>query len=177
MNLKRLALALALGLFLSGQALAHDFNATESMDLSDILTVEHGDDDPWAGWINLDVTNTGDVAWGDFHFEIYQVTNYGSVENVDFRDDGSFAPTSSQTGLTWDLDNSVTGSTLDLYFYDDPVAADEQATFSVYTDNTIDKLDFFGVSFHPTPVPVPAPLLLLGTGLIGLIGFRRTKTA
>jgi len=28
---------------------------------------------------------------------------------------------------------------------------------------------------HNTPVPVPAPILLLGSGLIGLIGLRRRK--
>ena len=30
----------------------------------------HYDADPWKGFANISVTNTGTEAWGDFHFSI-----------------------------------------------------------------------------------------------------------
>jgi hypothetical protein len=136
---------------------------------------EHTEGDPWnyKGWMNIEVTNTGTEAWGDFHFEIFQVGE--SVENVDFDVSSPNEPTSSQTGLTWLVDNVAVGATLDLFFYSDPILAGETATFSVYTDNTTDKVPFFGTAFYPTPVPIPGAIWLLGTGLISLVGFRRYK--
>ena len=150
-------------------------------DAADIITsfdgfdltqeIDHEDADPWKGWLNLTVTNSGIQPWGDFHFEIYQVTDE-TVENVHF-DVDSGAPWCSQTGFSWDVDNDVVGATLDFYFYSNPVEQGDTVSFSVYTDNTTDQVSFFGVSYYPTPVPIPSAVWLLGSGLIGLIGFRR----
>ena len=116
--------------------------------------------------------NTGTESWGDFHFEIYQVTGE-TIENVDFIVTSPYEPTSTQAGLTWVLDNVAVGATLDLFFYSDPVLPGETATFSVYTDNTADQVSFFGTSFHPTPIPEPGTFGLLAAGLIGLASFRK----
>ena len=154
---------------------ADDVSITTSFDGVGIgvkQQADHDDQDPWKGWLNLTVTNDGDEAWGDFHFEIYQVPGQGAVDNVDFIVSSPYEPTSSQSGLTWSVNNSVVGATLDLYFYSDPVLPDDTATFTVYTDNTTDKVRF-GVFFYPTAVPVPSAMLLLGSGLVGLLGIRR----
>ena len=132
----------------------------------------HDDKDPFKGWLNLTVQNTGTEAWGDFHFEIYQVPGQGSVANVDFIVSDEYEPTSSQSPLTWSVDNNVVGAKLDLYFYSDPVLSGETANFKIYTDNTVDKV-FFGVLYYPTPVPVPSAMVLLGSGIVGLLGIRR----
>jgi len=58
-------------------------------------------------------------------------------------------------------------STLDLYFYSDPVAPGETATFTVYTDNTAVPNAWFGVCYWPTPVPEPTGLLLLPRWPVG----------
>jgi hypothetical protein len=134
-------------------------------------TSEHEDADPFKGWANITVTNTGTEAWGDFHFLLFQVTN--PIDNVDFIVDSPYQPTSSQSGLSWDVDNDVVGATLDLFFYSDPVLPSEVATFRIYTDNTTDQVSFFGMAFYPTPVPEPGTFALLAAGLIGLAAFRK----
>ena len=158
--------------------LAHDFTM-EDLEIGGVgegfeIEAGHEEEDPFKGWLNIEVTNTGDESWGDFHFQIIQ---WGSetVENVDFIVADPNQPTSSQDGLTWVVDNDTVGATIDLYFYSDPVLPGESATFSVYTDNTTDENSWFGVCFHPTPVPVPSAVLLLVTGIIGIVGIRRFK--
>ncbi|MDY6905445.1 MAG: PEP-CTERM sorting domain-containing protein [Thermodesulfobacteriota bacterium] len=155
--------------------LAHDYTPVP-IDIGGVgtnftVSMQHDDDAPWAGWINLEVTNTGNDAWGDFHFEVYEVAGFGAVDNVDW-DVTTHTPTSSQGLDTWTVNNTVVGATLDLYFYGDPVNPGDTATFSVYNVNP-DQLGFFGVKFYPTPVPLPGALLLFGSGLIGLLGFRK----
>ncbi len=132
----------------------------------------HEDAEPWAGWFNVEATNTGSEAWGDFHFGIYDPYGGQDISNVHFLDAslGGFDPTSSQSPLTWVIDNVSVGATIDLFYYSDPVLPGETATFSVYTDNP-DHVSFFGVTLFPTPVPEPASLTLLG--LLGLVCWRR----
>lgn len=138
------------------------------MALGDVHTEVHEDDAPWAGWAELTVTNNGTEPWGDFHFNVFEVT--GDPVNVDYKDaaGGGFDPVSSQSGLTWQI--SPDGSAIDLFFYGDPVLPGETAQFNVYNVNP-DQVTFFGTSYYPTPVPEPATLALMSLG--GLLMFRR----
>lgn len=130
----------------------------------------HEDEDPFKGYINVNVTNNTGMDWGDFHFEIVDVG--WDVSLVDFIVTSPYEPTSSQSPLSWIVDNEAVGATLDLEFYCDPVLAGESAWFSVYTDNTVTK-NFFGILIYPTVVPEPATIGLLGLGALALLRKRK----
>jgi hypothetical protein len=179
-----LGTALTLAVFCSAMgaapAGAHDFSYAQSFGCVGIacaVSPEHEEADPFKGYAYLTLTNTGTEPWGDFHLEIFQVTGE-TVENVDFIVSTPYEPTSSQSGLTWSVDNSLpSGATLDLYFYGDPVLPTETATFTVYTDNTTDEVSFFGTMLYPTPVPEPTTALLVAAGLIGFAVNGRRRSA
>jgi len=133
----------------------------------------HNDMEPFKGYIHLTVTNTGSDPWGDFHFQIFDPIGGQDISNVHFLDSTTTPPgpdpTSSQSPLSWIIDNVTVGATIDLFFYSDPVLPGQTATFSVYTNNP-DHLSFFGVAFWPTPIPEPAALALM---MVGLLARRR----
>jgi hypothetical protein len=140
---------------------------------------EHEDAEPFKGVLDLTVTNTGTQAWGDFHFEIYEILGFGSVENVDFVTEiigpDDYRPRMDGGLVAFVVDNVVVGATLDLYFYDDPVLPTETVNFRVYTDNTMDRVGFFGVRLYPTPVPEPGTLAIFGLGALALFLRKRKK--
>ena len=183
---KSRALALCAGLlFLAGTAPAWADNVVLDPASFDCLgsdcsqSSRHDDAGPFKGSITLNATNTGDEAWGDFHFAFFQIPGGDPIENVDWVVDAPYQPTmnGSSTGFTWVVNNAVTGATLDLLFYGNPVDPAESVTFVVYSDNTTDEVPFFGTLYYPTPIPEPATLLLFGMGALGLglLGRRAKK--
>lgn len=76
---------------------------------------------PWKGTAFFYVKNTGTKAWTDFHFRI---TSWGDdVSTVDFKDAsmGGVDPISTQSPLSWTINNAVVGAQMNLYFASDPV--------------------------------------------------------
>ena len=89
---------------------------------------------------------------------------------------------SESSGSTWTTDTwTLSGDVLDLMEGGDPWAL----TINLYDDDspgmTKLKLDYSILAGNydgpadpnPTPTPEPATMLLMGTGLLGLVGFRR----
>jgi hypothetical protein len=154
----------------TSRVLADDAYITTTFDDFIGQQYTHQDLDPFKGYLNVNVMNNTSQAWGDFHFGIMNVG--WDVSLVDFIVTPPYQPTSSQSPLTWSVDNVVVGATLDLYFYGDPVLPGESASFTVYTDNTATQ-NWFGVLIYPTPVPEPATVGLLGLGALALLRKRK----
>jgi hypothetical protein len=177
-SMKRFLLCIGLVYLLSfgvNSVWAHDFmidynnDINQTFELGDVGTIDHFDQDDgygYAGSLSLTITNTGDEAWGDFHF-------YSHDTAVKFTEFAGYPNMFGAGGATVAI--SEAGDRVDFEFYSDPVYSGETVTFGVYTDNTAQKLGFFQISIEATPVPVPAAVWLLGSGLIGLVGFRRKK--
>lgn len=154
---------------------AHTVDVPETFFLNGILeengdSVEHWDYDNWKGALTITVQNSGTEGWGDFHFRLFDAGP--GIDSVRFTDEGQITG-SSQNG--W-FDISDDEHSLDFYFYDDPIFSGDTATFTVYTDNTAEQLNVFGVGFFATPVPAPGALLLLFSCLIPLFGQLRKRT-
>lgn len=163
---------------LASSAFGDDGSTSFSIELGDSpFEWPHEDSAPFKGLANVTVTNTGTLPWGDFHFGFYDPIGGQDISNLAFRDAslGGVDPTSSQSPLSWSIDNVVVGATMDLYFYDDPVGVGQAVTFSVYTDNTANMLPWFGLAMYPTPVPEPATICLLGLGAISLLRKKRSR--
>jgi hypothetical protein len=154
---------------LGGFSFAHDANINADLVSMEPVTFGHEDADPFKGWVNVTVTNSGTVPWGDFHFQIVGQ----DADLVDIVTASPNQPRSDRSPFTWVVDNAnPVGSTLDYYFYTDPVSTGNSATFQFYTDNSA-HLPYFGLMMYPTPVPEPGTLALLAFGLGSLLLIRR----
>ncbi|MEJ5260747.1 MAG: PEP-CTERM sorting domain-containing protein [Anaerohalosphaeraceae bacterium] len=145
-----LAALLAMASFAS----AHFELFEENLSLGQQKDLIHNEADPWKGLITLNVTNTGCQPWGDFHFQIVGAGAFFSEEGT----------TTNIPGASW----IVTPSTVDFYFYGNPIGQGQSASFTVYTNNP-NMLSFFTLCVSPTPVPEPATMALLGLGGLALI--------
>lgn len=169
-------ICLAFFLGTSPRVFADDCSITFDIGLGDDpCNWAHDDESPFKGWADVTVTNTGTQPWGDFHFGFYDPIGGQDISNLAFLDvslDAPADPCSSQSPLTWTINNTVVGATIDLKFYSDPVNPGGTATFGVYTDNP-DHLDWFGLSMYPTPVPEPMTVVLLSLGGLALLKKRK----
>jgi hypothetical protein len=168
-----------LGFVAASPARAHEeIIVTEFSDFTP-QEYEHEDEDPFKGVVDVTVTNTGTIAWADFHFEIYQIPGWPTVEDVHFITEivgpDDYRPLKDDALVNFVVDNDVVGARLDLYFAGDLVLPTETVNFKVYTDNTTDNVPIFGLIIYPTPIPEPATMALVGLGALALLVWRKRR--
>ncbi len=172
-------LAIIAALWFAGMVFGDDGSLSVSFEGAGAKFVQrhtHKDAEPFKGWLAVNVTNSGSVSWGGFHFQIVDVGF--DVSEVDFMTARPYEPTSVQKLNDWAIDNNVVGARMDLDFRDDPILPGGSSSFAIYTDNTRGRKSF-GIELYPTPVPaavtmaqvyaVTAAVMLV----IGLAGFWR----
>jgi hypothetical protein len=128
------------------------------------------------------VTNLSGIAWNDFHFTL----GYGAGDEFVQSEDGdglnfigffglpvppfpvSEVPYSSAFAAYEMLED-----TLD--WWDGLVAEDESVDFGVgiLVANIGPDIEAFTLREQPSPIPEPTTMFLVGSGLVGLAGFRK----
>ena len=120
-------------LLCSDSVLAHDYNGSFDMVLSDLIPVDHDDESPWKGYFNVTITNIEADPWGDFHFSIPESYNaYFSTS----MGDPTMTINNQASYYEWEIVNN--DHNLDFYFYSNLVYQNDQVNFNIYTDNTQD---------------------------------------
>ncbi len=165
-----LAAFLFCSLLFVSTAFSHDGSYSESITSWDGMTLDHYDEDPFKGWATITVANSMAEDWGDFHFEIFEFMTYNVIfpttETMLMKDELGDA----YAGYSYSHDGT---QKLDFEFYGNPVKPGDTVTFEIYTDNTADKHEWFGLIIYPTPVPEPATLGLFSIGALAFIRRRR----
>lgn len=169
-----LALVVLVLMFGAGRVMADDAYFTLTFPDLNPQTVIHNDLDPFKGYAYITLFNSSDDYWTNLELQVFSVSG-SNISHTIFVDYAPYTPTSSQSGLTWTINNDPAGAQMALYFASDPVAPNHSATFKVYTDNTTDK-QRFGLSIYPT-IPEPSSLVAFAVGLVGLLGLRFKKRA
>lgn len=133
----------------------------------------------YAGWYTATVDNQSSVAWGDFHFEIYEIPGHAGnplfdISKVVFDISEFLMPSSSQT-----LDNinlSSSGKELSFTFYNDPYAAGATGGWWKAHINNPDGV-VHGVTYYPSvvPEPVSSTLFIIGAATLGYRQFRKKR--
>ena len=140
-----------------------------------VITIESGDSGIWT--FNFLVTNGGPYLWSDYHFEFY---------NADFSFPIGIPLGDPQWLLAWDNDifqnSSVEAGGIpdrtSLNFWAPGWQANpEQNHFILELDldriSDILQADSFGIQQIATTAPEVGSLILVGSGLLGLMGLKR----
>ena len=131
------------------------------------------------GTNTFDLTNNTDVTWTDFHLNINVNCNGCSLGDYTGPGTETWTPIITPTTASYSLDvvglNILDGG---IYSFSIPgygsIFTIGPAAWWTYGYPTVDG-DGGGGDGGGVPVPEPSTILLLGSGLVGLVGYRRRK--
>jgi len=177
---KKVLVVLSIGVFLLGVATiaqaalvdvdakinAYDsgfFDTNVVLSAGDWLSIIVAENDLWAAGPNDRTSNANGLTG----ISPYGGGNYGYYTNAD----GSFHY-GSLVGYIGDGDYFFIGTN-----FNQQVTDAGKLFFGYWDSNSSDNVGYITVNINTSVVPIPAAVWLLGSGLLGLVGFRKNRSA
>lgn len=130
-------------------------------------------------WLNEHGAATGALATGQT-WQIDDPNNYGAGNIYDNLYDNTLSNTNSISpagdvawAMGWDFDLAAGETAVITMILGDSIPV--SGFYLSQTDNDTNESIYFSGSMNIQPIPEPATMLLLGTGLAGLFGYKRKK--